>query len=92
MTNETSVGPITDQANVGGWKEIVARYQKPSAGRAIWQLVNTLVPYAGLWVAMYFSLSVSWWLTVPLAVLAGGFLVRACFIFNDCGHGSVFKS
>lgn len=92
MTNESSVGPIADQAAVGGWKEIVARYQKPSAGRAIWQLVNTLVPYAGLWWLMYLSLSVSWWLAVPLAVLAGGFLVRTFIIFHDCGHGSFFKS
>jgi omega-6 fatty acid desaturase (delta-12 desaturase) len=29
---------------------------------------------------------------VPLAVLAGGFLVRVFIIFHDCGHGSFFKS
>ncbi len=92
MTNKTSVGPVADQADVSGWKEIVARYQKPSAGRAIWQLVNTLVPYAVLWWLMYLSLSVSWWLAVPLAILAGGFLVRTFIIFHDCGHGSFFKS
>src|SRR5215469_7512772 len=74
------------------WKQIVARYQKPSARRAIWQLVNTLVPYAGLWCLMYFTRSVSWWLTLPLAVLAGAFLVRVFIIFHDCGHGSFFKS
>jgi len=74
------------------WKQIVARYQKPSARRAIWQLVNTLVPYAGLWCLMYFTRSVSWWLTVPLAVLAGAILVRTFIIFHDCGHGSFFRS
>ena len=41
---------------------------------------------------MYFSLQVSWWLTLPLAVLAAGFLVRAFIIFHDCGHGSFFPS
>jgi omega-6 fatty acid desaturase (delta-12 desaturase) len=35
---------------------------------------------------------VSWWITAPLAVLAGAFLVRAFIIFHDCGHGSFFKS
>jgi hypothetical protein len=54
--------------------------------------LNTLVPYAGLWYLMYLSLAVSWWLVVPLAILAGGFLVRAFIIFHDCGHGSFFKS
>ena len=74
------------------WKKIVIRYQTPSIGRAIWQLVNTLVPYAVLWYLMYLSLSVSYWLAVPLAVLAGAFLVRTFIIFHDCGHGSFFKS
>ena len=55
-------------------------------------MVNTLVPYAALWYLMYLSLAVSWWLTLPLAVLAGAFLVRVFIIFHDCGHGSFFKS
>jgi omega-6 fatty acid desaturase (delta-12 desaturase) len=80
------------QTGVSSWKQIVARYQKPSVPRGVWQMVNTLVPYAALWYLMYFSLSVSWWLTAPLAVLAGAFLVRAFIIFHDCGHGSFFKS
>jgi omega-6 fatty acid desaturase (delta-12 desaturase) len=74
------------------WKGIVAKYQKPSVGRAVWQIVNTLVPYAALWYLMYLSLAVSWWLVVPLAILAGAFLVRVFIIFHDCGHGSFFKS
>ena len=41
---------------------------------------------------MYWSLSVSWWITLPLAVLASGFLIRIFIIFHDCGHGSFFKS
>ncbi len=74
------------------WKEIVARYQKPSIGRGVWQIVNTLVPYAALWYLMYLGLSVSWWLVAPLAVLAAGFMVRVFIIHHDCGHGSFFKS
>lgn len=74
------------------WKEIVLRYQKPSLWRALWQITNTVVPFFGLWVLMYFTHQISWWLTVPLAVLAGGFLVRIFIIFHDCGHGSFFKS
>ena len=74
------------------WKPIVVRYQQPSPGRALWQVVNTLVPYAALWYLMSLSLALSWWLTLPLAVLAGAFLVRAFIIFHDCGHGSFFKT
>jgi omega-6 fatty acid desaturase (delta-12 desaturase) len=79
-------------SSVQRWKQIVAQYQKPAVWRGVWQVVNTLVPYAVLWWLMYWSLSVSYWLTLPLIVLAGGFLVRIFIIFHDCGHGSFFKS
>jgi omega-6 fatty acid desaturase (delta-12 desaturase) len=74
------------------WRKLVVHFEKPSLGRAIWQLTNTLVPYAALWYLMYLSLAVSWWLTVPLALLAGALLVRVFIIFHDCGHNSFFKS
>jgi acyl-lipid omega-6 desaturase (Delta-12 desaturase) len=74
------------------WKEIVLRFQQPSLARALWQIVNTFGSYALLWYFMYLSLSVSWWLTVPLAILAGAILIRVFIIFHDCGHGSYFKS
>ena len=74
------------------WKEIVARYQKPCVGRATWQMVNTIIPFLALWVLMYITRGISWWLTVPLAILAGAFVVRMFIIFHDCGHGSFFKS
>ena len=80
------------QPGASAWKAIVARYQQPAVWRSGWQIVNTLVPYALLWYLMYHSLAVSYWLTAPLAVLAGGFLVRVFIIFHDCGHGSFFKS
>src|SRR5687767_12630761 len=80
----------TRGAEVAAWKDIVAQYQKPSRARALWQMVNTLGPYALLWYLMYWSLSVSWWLTLPLAILAGALHVRVFIIHHDCGHGSFF--
>jgi len=41
---------------------------------------------------MYRSLEVSYWITLPLAILTGALLVRVFIIFHDCGHGSFFKS
>lgn len=78
--------------DTSSWKKIVAPYQKPALGRSIWQIVNTFVPYTALWYFMYLSLGISYWLTVPLAILAGGFLVRVFIIFHDCGHSSFFAS
>lgn len=79
-------------AGATAWKEMVARFREPGVWRSGWQLVNTLVPYAILWYLIYRSLSVSYWITAPLTVLAGGFLVRLFIIFHDCCHGSFFKS
>src|SRR4030095_10026902 len=92
VRNDSSSTGGNRQADPAVWKEIVAQYQEPSFGRALWKTVNTLVPYAALWYLMYLSLAVSWWITMPLAILAGAFLVRVFIIFHDCGHGSFFKS
>jgi len=70
----------------------IEKYQKPSLGRSIWQISNTFIPYIGLWILIVYSLSISYWLTAFLIVLAAGFLVRLFIIFHDCGHGSYFKS
>jgi len=84
--------PIQEKIDVNSWKAIVAKYQEPSLPRAIWQMTNTFGGYALIWYLIYLSLPVSWWLVAPLAVLAGGFVVRIFIIFHDCGHGSYFKS
>jgi len=87
------VEPTSDhKAEIAAWKRIVAEYQVPSALRATWQLINTLGGYVAVWFLIAWSLTVSWWLTIPLAVLQGGLLVRVFIIFHDCGHGSFFKS
>jgi omega-6 fatty acid desaturase (delta-12 desaturase) len=80
------------QVNNAAWKEIVLKYQKSSTWRALWQIIDTMIPFALCWYLIYLSLSVSWWLVLPLAVLAGVLLVRVFIIFHDCGHGSFFKS
>lgn len=74
------------------WKVAVKKYAVPSAGLSWWQIINTIVPYFALWVAMVYSLDYSYWITLGLAILASGFLVRIFIIFHDCGHGSYFKS
>ena len=91
MTDQR-VSTTTQNAKTELWKEVVAKYQKPAIGRGVWQTLNTLVPYVGLWVLIYFSLKLTWWLTIPLAVLAAGFLLRIFVLFHDCGHGSFFPS
>src|SRR5690349_14539442 len=90
MRSAPSDGSATSERRT--WKQMVAKYQNPSLERSLWQVANTLIPYAILLTLMYVSLSYSYWLTLALALPAGGLLTRAFIIFHDCGHGSFFKS
>ena len=92
MTNTVSPQSVPTMPSIPEWKAIVARYQNSSTARSVWQIINTLVPYAALWVLMAWSLQGPYWVTLLLSVLAGLFLVRVFIIFHDCGHGAFFKS
>lgn len=70
----------------------MAAFQQASPWRAQWQIVNSFLPYAVLWYVMYRTLSVSYWLMLPIGVLAAGFLIRIFIIMHDCGHSSFFKT
>ena len=74
------------------WRKAVEPYETPVRWRSVWQTVNTLVPYTVLWYLMYRSLEVSYVLTLSLAILTAGFMIRGFIILHDCGHGSFFKS
>ncbi|QKG79401.1 fatty acid desaturase [Tenuifilum thalassicum] len=73
------------------WVDVVSKYNYPDHSKSWWQVVNSVIPYLALWGAMYHSLKISYLLTLALALLAAGFLVRIFIIFHDCGHGSFFK-
>lgn len=73
-------------------KKNVAPYEEIDMKSSVRQLINTLLPLALLWYGAYLSLSVSYWLTLPITIIAGGFLVRTFIIFHDCCHQSFFKS
>jgi omega-6 fatty acid desaturase (delta-12 desaturase) len=69
----------------------VARYEEPSAARALLNLATSLFAYIALTVAMYLCLDISIWLTLALAVPASGFLLRTFIVFHDCAHGSFVR-
>jgi len=66
----------------------LARYAEPNLGRALLDLATSVVPYVALSALMYTSLSVSYWLTLAIAVPASGFLLRTFILFHDCTHGA----
>jgi omega-6 fatty acid desaturase (delta-12 desaturase) len=74
------------------WMQAVAKFRKPVLRSSLWQLGNSVIPYLALWGLMIWTLSISYWITLALGVVAAGFLARIFIIFHDCGHGSFFKS
>src|SRR5689334_15952186 len=67
-------------------------YARPQAGRSLFQLLNTALPFGLLWAVMLWSLRYPYWVTLLLAVPTAGFLVRLFIIQHDAGHGSFFGS
>ena len=45
-----------------------------------------------LWIGMLWSLNVSYWLTLVLALPAAGMTMRLFMLQHDCGHGAFFPS
>jgi omega-6 fatty acid desaturase (delta-12 desaturase) len=72
------------------WARILQRYREPSVPRGIVEIAITAGPLVALWIAMWLVLGVSYWLALPFALPAAGFLVRLFMIQHDCGHGSFF--
>ena len=56
------------------------------------QLTIAALLFAGAWALMYFSLSVTYWLTLLLAIPTAFFLIRLFIIQHDCGHAAFFRS
>jgi omega-6 fatty acid desaturase (delta-12 desaturase) len=90
--NSPKDGKGADRERKSRLMRALAHYQKPSMGRSILQLANSMIPYLALWYLAYRLLEVSYWATLGVSVLAAGFLVRIFIISHDCGHGSLFKS
>ena len=69
----------------------LACYRSPNLGRSVVELLVTIVPFALLWLMMWFALQIGYGLYLVLAVPAAGFLVRLFMIQHDCGHGAFFR-
>lgn len=69
-----------------------ARYQGADNRKALFQIVNTLIPFFAICAVMIASFQSAYWLTAILTIPASLFLVRIFIIQHDCGHNSFFTS
>jgi acyl-lipid omega-6 desaturase (Delta-12 desaturase) len=77
--------------NARDWAPILRRYREPNHARSVLEVFVTAVPFVLLWILMWASLGLSYWLSLIIAVPAAGFLVRLFMIQHDCGHGAFFR-
>jgi len=85
VQSETSV------ASARSLQTALAPYREPDHVRSVVELIVTYVPFIVFWLAAWWALSVSYWLTLAFCVPAGGFLMRIFVIQHDCGHGAFFR-
>ncbi len=71
--------------------QILAPYRQPSNWRGIVEIGITLIPLVALWILIWVTLDIGYWLSLLLAVPAAGFMVRLFMIQHDCGHGGFFR-
>ncbi|MBN4046475.1 fatty acid desaturase [bacterium AH-315-P15] len=85
IQSETKLAPARD------WMQALAPYREPSHLRSVLELAITGISFVVLWVTAWWALSISYWLTLAISVLAAGFLLRLFVIQHDCGHGAFFN-
>ncbi|MGE0202667.1 MAG: fatty acid desaturase [Hyphomicrobiaceae bacterium] len=89
MTNEATAAVSAPVS-----RDLVAalsKYRDQDPVRSTFELLVTAVPLVVLWIGAWAALSVSFWLTLLLAIPASAFLLRMFMIQHDCGHGSFFR-
>jgi omega-6 fatty acid desaturase (delta-12 desaturase) len=76
------------------WGRAIAPFSRSDTRKAVWQLINTIIPYLGLLALMTVSVVRGWpyYLTLGLALPAGAFAIRIFIFFHDCCHNSYFSS
>ena len=71
---------------------VLSNYREPSSARSSYELAVTIGPFVLLWALAWWSLSLSYWLTLAISLANAAFLLRLFAIQHDCGHGAFFKN
>ena len=59
-----STGAPSSKFELRAWKDMLAGYRRPSDARGILELAITAVPFVVLWVLMWVTLGLGYWLSL----------------------------
>lgn len=88
ITDTISSAP--EASDEKAWLKVLSKYRTPHAGRSIFELTVTAIPFVVFWVLTWLAVHLGIWWGLILIVPAAGFLLRLFMIQHDCGHGSFF--
>ena len=74
------------------WFQRLAPYRTAEDGRAVFELLITLIPFFALWAGIWALMQAGHYWGILGFIPAGGLLVRLFIIQHDCGHQSMFSN
>jgi len=74
------------------WFQRLAPYRTAKDGRAVFELLITLIPFLALWAGIWALMQAGHYWAVIGFIPAGGLLVRLFIVQHDCGHQSMFSN
>lgn len=92
MTDKTDGSAPSAAQRSRDWVRQLAKYRDPSHFRSILEIAVTALPFFALWTVAWWALSLSYLLTLLIALLNGAFVVRLFAIQHDCGHSAFFRN
>ncbi|MGH1423204.1 MAG: fatty acid desaturase [Pseudooceanicola sp.] len=90
--NSESTPPKPEARAATEWVKILSKYREPNALRSSYELAVTAGPFVLLWGLAWWSLSISYWLTLGISLCNAAFLLRLFAIQHDCGHGAFLSN
>ncbi len=87
-----STQPKPEARAATDWVKILSKYREPNALRSSYELAVTAGPFVLLWGLAWWSLSISYWLTLGISLCNAAFLLRLFAIQHDCGHGAFLSN
>jgi len=90
MTVEST--PAASRVEAADLARAVQPFTRPDTRKAVWQIINTMVPFIALWVLMVVMVKrgYPYWSILVVSVVTAAFQVRIFILFHDCCHGSFF--
>jgi omega-6 fatty acid desaturase (delta-12 desaturase) len=86
--------PASGRTEATDLAKAVQPFTRPDFKKAIWQVVNTFVPFLALWALMVVMArqGFPYWSILAVSLVTAGFQVRLFIMFHDCCHGSFFST